>query len=80
MPMTFCATAASVEMTKNTSTSGPPTRSSDTLAPKPTDVKNAIISGVCSVVSRVTSVVPICRATLMTIATSRPPTTGAGRL
>ena len=38
------------------STSGPPTRSSDTLAPKPTDVKNAIISGVCSVVSSVTSV------------------------
>ena len=56
MPMTFCATAASVEITKNTRTSGPPTRSSDTLAPKPTDVKNAIISGVCSVVSRVTSV------------------------
>jgi hypothetical protein len=59
IPIRFCATAASVEIAKNTRTSGPPTRSSETLAPKPIDVKNAIISGVCSVVSSVTSVVPV---------------------
>ena len=39
--------AMTVEKTKNISTCGPPTRSSDRLAPKPMVVKNAIISGGC---------------------------------
>ena len=46
---------ARCESRKKTSTCGPPTRSSDRLAPKPIVVKNAIISGACSVVSKVTS-------------------------
>ena len=40
-----------VEKRKKMTTAGPPTRSSATLAPKPMVVKNAIISGACSVVS-----------------------------
>ncbi len=56
--------AASVEATKKSSTSGPPIRSSATLAPKPTDAKNAFCSGVCSVVSKPTSVSPRWCATL----------------
>ena len=46
---------------KKIRTSGPPTRSSERLAPKPIVVKNAIISGVCSVVSKLTSVTPRAR-------------------
>ena len=61
-------------------TSGPPTRSSAKLAPKPTDVKNAIISGGCSVVSNVTTVTPRLVAKLRIAATSNPPMTGAGML
>ena len=57
-PSTFCAMAASVEATKKSSTSGPPMRSSARLAPKPTEAKNAFCSGVCSVVSKPTGVIP----------------------
>ena len=56
--MTFCTTAISVDSTKKSSTAGPPTRSSDRLAPKPIVVKNAIISGACSVVVNVSGVQP----------------------
>ena len=48
-PTTFWAMATTVENRKNTSTSGPPTRSSDRLAPKPMVVKKAICSGAASV-------------------------------
>ena len=56
-PITFCTTASTVASSrKKIITCGPPTRSSDRLAPKPTVVKNAIISGVCSRVSNAASV------------------------
>ena len=53
-PIRFCANAIAVENRKKMITAGPPTRSSPTLAPKPMVVKNAIISGDCSVVSNLT--------------------------
>ncbi len=43
-----------VENRKKTTTAGPPTRSSATLAPNPMVVKKAIINGDCSVVSNLT--------------------------
>ena len=51
-PTTFWATATTAAMPVKAMTRGPPRRSSVTLAPNPTDVKKAIISGVCSVVSK----------------------------
>ena len=65
---------------KEESTSGPPTRSSAKLAPKPTDVKNAIISGVCSVVSKRDDGHAAARREAEDAATSSPPMTGAGML
>ena len=53
-PITFCMNAMTLENTKKTTTAGPPTRRSATLAPNPMVVKNAIISGDCSVVSNLT--------------------------
>ena len=50
------------------------------LAPNPTVVKNAIISGAWRVVSNVMRVMPRERAARSVPATSRPPMTGAGRL
>ncbi len=80
MPTTFCTTAKTVASRKKRSTCGPPILSSDRLAPKPIVVKNAIMSGLCSVVSNCTSVTPWPRAMSTVTATSRPPSTGAGRL
>jgi hypothetical protein len=53
-PRTFWRNAMTVENRKKMTTAGPPTRSSATLAPNPMVVKNAIISGDCSVVSNLT--------------------------
>ena len=53
-----------VENRKKTTTAGPPTRSSATLAPNPMVVKNAIINGDCSVgveLDRIPEVGPIER-------------------
>jgi hypothetical protein len=50
-PTTFWATAKRVAITNIIITCGPPTRSNDTLAPSPMQVKKEIINGVCSVVS-----------------------------
>ena len=61
-------------------TCGPPTRSSDRLAPNPTVVKNAIIIGNWRRVSNVASSTPRDRATSDATATSSPPMTGAGTL
>jgi hypothetical protein len=44
-PSAFCSTATMVHRTVKTSTCGPPTRSSEKLAPNPMVVKKAIISG-----------------------------------
>jgi hypothetical protein len=43
-------------------------------------VKKAIMRGLCSVVSNVTSVTPCPRAISTATATRSPPSTGAGRL
>jgi hypothetical protein len=43
-------------------------------------VKNAIISGVCSVVSNFSGISPQLRIDISATATSSPPSTGAGRL
>ena len=69
-----------VESRKKKTTAGPPTRSSDRLAPKPIVVKNAIISGDWSVVVNVKGDQFQLRLTVMNIAISKPPTTGAGML
>ena len=79
-PTTFCTTAISVASTKNSSTAGPPTRSSPTLAPKPIEVKNAIMAGVCNAVSKRIGVQFDRWAVVMAPATSNPPITGAGML
>ena len=62
------------------STCGPPTRSTDRLAPNPTVVKNAICSGSCSMVSNLTGTLAPVRVAVIASDTSRPPTTGAGML
>ena len=76
----FCTIANTVAIAKNRITCGPPTRSIDRLAPKPMVVKNASISGLCSVVSNWNRLTPCPRATVTITATSKPPSTGAGRL
>jgi hypothetical protein len=58
----------------------PPFFNSETPAPKPTVVKNAIISGLCSVVSNVNSVTSRDLAAQATSAISNPPSTAAGML
>ena len=50
-PTMFWSAATIEATTVNARTSGPPRRSRLTLAPNPTEVKKAIISGTCSVVS-----------------------------
>ncbi len=80
IPTRFCTTANTVAMPKKRSTCGPPTRSSDSEAPKPMLVKKAIISGACSVVSNSKSVTPCPRAKRMANDTRSPPITGAGML
>ncbi len=72
MPTTFCMTANTVAARKKRSTCGPPILRSDRLAPKPIVVKNAIMSGLCSVVSNVTSVTPWPRAISTATATREP--------
>ena len=57
-PMMFCSAATMVEMTKKMTTRKPPRTSSATLAPNPTDAKNAFCSGVCSVVSNFSGWMP----------------------
>ena len=78
--MTFCRTATTVDRTKNNTTAGPPTRSRPTLAPKPIDVKNAIIAGACNAVSKRSGVAPDQYAAVIPQATTSPPITGAGML
>ena len=80
MPTTFCTIANTVASRKKRRTCGPPIFSSDRLAPKPMVVKKAIMSGLCSVVSNVTSVTPWPRAISTAMATKSPPSTGVGRL
>ena len=58
MPTMFCTMANTVASRKNLRTCGPPIFTSERLAPNPIVVKNAIISGLCSVVSNLTSVNP----------------------
>ncbi len=79
-PSTFCSTASTVQNRKKTITWGPPTLSSERLAPKPMLVKKAIISGACSRVSKTMGSIPRARAASMPPATIRPPMTGAGTL
>ena len=79
-PITFCTMASTVHSSVKISTCGPPTFSSERLAPKPMVVKKAIISGACRRVSKVTSVTPCARAAVTTTATRSPPMTGAGTL
>ncbi len=79
-PTTFWTSAITAESRKKRSTCGPPTRSSDRLAAKPTVVKNAIISGGWSAVSKVIGVQSGRLIAVISPATSRPPMTGAGRL
>ena len=79
-PRTFWATATTVAARRKITTAGPPVRSRRTLAPKPIEVKKAIISGVCSAVSSCSSVTPEPRATVTAVATNSPPITGAGML
>jgi hypothetical protein len=79
-PTTFCATATTVDASRNRATAGPPTRSSERLAPKPMVAKKAIISGACSVVSNWKRISPWRRASAVATATRSPPITGAGIL
>ena len=79
-PARFWRTATAVARARKTATAGPPERRSGTLAPKPIEVKNAIMSGACSVVSNVTAWWPEARRRVIPSATSSPPTTGAGML
>ena len=75
------APRAPCEQQEEDTTCGPPTLSSDRLAPKPTVVKNAIISGVCSRVSNVSEFdAARPRDGQHRRATSSPPMTGAGTL
>ena len=57
-PRRSVPTAITEDRMKNSTTAGPPTRSSDRLAPNPIVVKNAIISGDCSVGVNVSGVQP----------------------
>jgi hypothetical protein len=59
---------------------GPPTRNRERLAPNPTVVKKAIISGVCRVVSKVKSESPCCLNTRKIAELSMPPITAAETL
>ena len=56
------STASTLASTQNSTTCGPPTFSSARLAPRPMVVKNAIISGVWSVVSNSNATQPCSRA------------------
>jgi hypothetical protein len=79
-PSAFWATAKNVAITSSSTTCGPPVRNSDTLALSPMLVKNAIINGLCKVVSNRSSVAPCACATRTPSATNRPPMIGGGRL
>ena len=79
-PTRFWTSAITAEMAKNFSTCGPPTRRTDRLAAKPMVVKNAIISGGWSIVSKAIGDHSGVRTIAIAPETSRPPITGAGRL
>ena len=80
MPTRFCSTANPLAMTRNTATWRPLTLSRRRLALTPMEVKKAIISGDCRLVSSLNSGVPRLCAHQASKATSRPPSTGSGRL
>ena len=80
-PTTFCDDGEHRrEQEEAAATCGPPTCSSDRLAPNPTVVKNAIMNGACSRVSKVTSCSRATARPAIATATSSPPMTGAGTL
>ena len=80
MPTRFCTTAKKVASNRNSTTGQPLALSRRKLALMPTVAKNAIINGDCRVVSSSNNWVPRACAHQTTSATSRPPTTGSGRL
>ena len=79
-PTPYWRAASTEASTQKISTWGPPTRSSPRLAPRPMLVKNAIMSGVWSVVSNSNATTPVSRRASATAANRKPPTTGAGML
>ena len=80
IPSRLCNTANPLQSARNTSTCGPPRRSSSSRAAKPRDAKNATNSGFCSKVSKVTTGPPSDLLPSNSSATRRPPTTGGGML
>jgi len=80
MPTRFCSTANRLASTRKIITWRPLTRSRRRLALMPRVVKNATISGTFRLVSSSNRVVSRACAAHTSNATSRPPTTGSGRL